>query len=151
MSQDLAIGNVIGRIETKEDGETVLYIMTLGILAPYRHQGLATRLLDHVKHAVQKHNEPAAQQNGTSAAASARPPPPRISKMYLHVQVTNESGKAFWEKRGFQVKASLPNLLCSQKLTFVHRKPSRATTKRLNPVTPGCWNAKYDCHLLLLS
>ncbi|MBW0502699.1 hypothetical protein O181_042414 [Austropuccinia psidii MF-1] len=37
-----------------QPNETKLYIMTLGVLAPYRRQGLATRLLDQVTEAAHK-------------------------------------------------------------------------------------------------
>ncbi|KPV75019.1 uncharacterized protein RHOBADRAFT_15208, partial [Rhodotorula graminis WP1] len=95
--QDLPVGVVVCRLELSDAATpktlaeaaaaTKLYIMTLGVLVPYRHQGLGSKLIHHVL---------------TSAAATH--PRPKVDSVYLHVQVGNDDARRFWEKWGFQVK-----------------------------------------------
>ncbi|EFJ28281.1 hypothetical protein SELMODRAFT_94349, partial [Selaginella moellendorffii] len=44
---DICVGNIACRVEKKES-ETKIYIMTLGVLAPYRNLGIGTKLLNSV-------------------------------------------------------------------------------------------------------
>ncbi|KAI8145606.1 acyl-CoA N-acyltransferase [Fennellomyces sp. T-0311] len=76
---DVCVGAVCCRKETK-DGETRLYMMTLGVLKPYRQLGLGRQLLEHIL----EHASP-------------------YSSIYLHVQITNESALNFYKKHGFEV------------------------------------------------
>lgn len=64
---DVAIGSVACRTEKLPDGGARLYILTLGVLAPYRGMGVGTRLLQRVM---------------TLASAD-----PNIKEAALHVQV----------------------------------------------------------------
>lgn len=81
---DVPVGTFCCRLET--EGEvTKLYIMTMGVLAPYRSRGLGSQSMQHIIQA---------------AAAHAKP---SISSIYLHVQVSNDGAKAFYEKHGFKV------------------------------------------------
>lgn len=50
---DVVVGGVCCRIDQSE-GQRRLYIMTLGCLAPYRRQGIGTKMLEHVLAYVQK-------------------------------------------------------------------------------------------------
>eukprot|EP00048_Salpingoeca_helianthica_P016534 m.232846 g.232846 ORF g.232846 m.232846 type:complete len:157 (-) comp18886_c0_seq1:34-504(-) len=79
---DIPVGGVCCRVES-EKGTKQLYIMTLGCLAPYRHLGIGTVLLNH-------------------AIAQARKDP-SISTIALHVQVNNEVAHNFYKKFGFKV------------------------------------------------
>lgn len=51
---------------------------------PYRSRGLGSQSLQHIIQA---------------AAAQSKP---RISSIYLHVQISNEAGKAFYQRHGFK-------------------------------------------------
>ncbi|KJA20736.1 hypothetical protein HYPSUDRAFT_42820 [Hypholoma sublateritium FD-334 SS-4] len=79
---DIPVGTICCRLENK-DNQRVLYLMTMGILAPYRSRNLGSQSLELVL-----------------AAAAARTKP-RIDKIYLHVQVANDDAKRFYERHGF--------------------------------------------------
>ncbi|KAF2575826.1 hypothetical protein F2Q70_00006303 [Brassica cretica] len=59
-----------------------VYIMTLGVLAPYRGIGIGSKLLNHVLDICTKQN---------------------ISEIYLHVQTNNEDAIKFYKKFGFEI------------------------------------------------
>ncbi|KAI0745757.1 acyl-CoA N-acyltransferase [Earliella scabrosa] len=80
---DIPIGTMCCRVEVK-DGVAKLYLMTLGVLAPYRSRGIGSQSLQHLL---------------DTAAAHARP---RIAAIYLHVQVSNSDAKRFYERHGFK-------------------------------------------------
>jgi N-alpha-acetyltransferase 50 len=73
------VGCVSARVE-KKDNEPTIYIMTLGVLSPYRRAKIGTKLIDFV--------EDYAKQN-------------KIGSIYLHVQTNNDSAIKFYEKLGF--------------------------------------------------
>lgn len=105
---DLPVGAVCCRIEPdpkqssasthpnhpdQSSNQTKLYIMTLGVLAPYRQQGLATKLLDQVISAAQKINLKiqstctsnaegglSTSNNPTKAINSTNPPNPSVTE-----------------------------------------------------------------------
>ncbi|TRM69445.1 acyl-CoA N-acyltransferase [Schizophyllum amplum] len=79
---DVPVGTVCCRIETEGD-DTSLYIMTMGVLAPYRSRGVGSKSLQSVLDAAKAHTKP------------------KISKIFLHVQVNNEDARRFYEKHGF--------------------------------------------------
>jgi N-alpha-acetyltransferase 50 len=66
-----------------------LYIMTLGVLAPYRRLGIGSMLLRHIL------NE--SIQEST------------IRDIYLHVQINNNEALRFYEKFGFQITSLVPH------------------------------------------
>jgi RimJ/RimL family protein N-acetyltransferase len=87
-------------METK-DGQTKLYLMTMGVLAvscvvifniksysnpqkPYRSRRLGTQTLDLILASASSHLKP------------------KISHIYLHVQISNTSAKRFYERHGFK-------------------------------------------------
>ncbi|KAH9935302.1 acyl-CoA N-acyltransferase [Fomitopsis serialis] len=75
---DIPVGTICCRMETVE-GKTRLYLMTMGVLAPYRSRGLGSYALQHVLKA---------------AAAQTKP---RIADIHLHVQVSNHEAKNIFE------------------------------------------------------
>jgi N-alpha-acetyltransferase 50 len=87
---DQLVGAVCCRKECPpaESSDTRVYIMTLGVLAPYRDLGIGRGLLDHFL-----------------AAADTR----GCAEVYLHVQVGNDDALALYEHFGFSVKEFIPN------------------------------------------
>ncbi|GLB37632.1 putative acetyltransferase (GNAT) domain containing protein [Lyophyllum shimeji] len=79
---DIPVGTICCRLETKDD-EVKLYLMTMGVLAPYRSRSLGSQSLQLIL---------------ASAAAHRKP---KINKVYLHVQVSNHDAKKFYERHGF--------------------------------------------------
>ncbi|XP_057248405.1 uncharacterized protein LOC104887712 isoform X2 [Beta vulgaris subsp. vulgaris] len=85
---DICVGAIACRLEKRDDGAVRVYIMTLGVLAPYRGLGVGTKLLNHVL-------ELSAKQN--------------ISEIYLHVQTNNEEAMNFYKKFGFEITDTIHN------------------------------------------
>lgn len=109
-------------------GERELYISTLGVLAPYRRQGLASRMVDYVAEAalngVQVPAPPAPPVPGAKKSAKApataptatssgsgktkdAPPPTvtaKITKASIHVHTGDAEAREFWERQGFEVR-----------------------------------------------
>jgi ribosomal protein S18 acetylase RimI-like enzyme len=79
---DVVVGAVACRLE-KAPGGPKLYIITLGVLAPYRGMGVGSRLLEKSLAVV---------------AASL----PEVTEAYLHVQTSNEEAAAFYARFGFE-------------------------------------------------
>ncbi|KAF9051122.1 N-acetyltransferase NAT13 [Hymenopellis radicata] len=79
---DVPVGTICCRFETQGD-QTNLYLMTMGVLAPYRSRTLGSQSLDLILATASTHKS-------------------KINKIYLHVQVSNESAKKFYERHGFQ-------------------------------------------------
>ncbi|KAH8549387.1 acyl-CoA N-acyltransferase [Umbelopsis sp. PMI_123] len=84
---DVCVGAVCCRVEPVDTNENTskLYIMTLGVLKPYRHLGIGRKLLDHIlEHAAttKEHN---------------------ITSVYLHVQTTNQEALSFYKNQGFEI------------------------------------------------
>jgi len=79
---DIPVGTICCRLESKDD-QNHLYLMTMGILAPYRSRKLGSQSLELV------------------LAAAATHIKPKIDKIYLHVQVSNQDAKKFYERHGF--------------------------------------------------
>ncbi|KAI9332941.1 hypothetical protein BDR26DRAFT_618323 [Obelidium mucronatum] len=68
-----------------------LYIMTIGVLAPYRRLGIGGQLLQTLIKAALQSNK---QQQGQSL---------HLSSLQLHVQITNLEALLFYKKHGFHV------------------------------------------------
>ncbi|XP_058742744.1 uncharacterized protein LOC131615623 [Vicia villosa] len=86
---DICVGAIACRLEKKEGGGQVrVYIMTLGVLAPYRGLGIGTKLLNHVLDLCSKQN---------------------ISEVYLHVQTNNEEAINFYKKFEFEITETIQN------------------------------------------
>jgi len=82
---DVPIGTFCCKLET-ENGRTSIYLMTMGILAPYRSRGVGSESLSSLLSSIAK-----------------RPASQKIHRLYLHVQISNESAKRFYEKNGFKL------------------------------------------------
>ncbi|KAM6502005.1 Acyl-CoA N-acyltransferase [Amanita muscaria] len=80
---DVPVGTICCRLDTTDD-RSDMYLMTMGILAPYRSKGLGSRCLELV------------------VSAAAIQTKPKIHKIYLHVQVSNDAAKKFYERHGFK-------------------------------------------------
>ncbi|GBC04939.1 hypothetical protein RclHR1_05960007 [Rhizophagus clarus] len=94
---DCCIGAVCCRkeqIKESNQGTTSdqakLYIMTLGVLAPYRNLGIGTKLLTHIL------------QHATLTTQH-----PKFVEIYLHVQTSNEEALAFYKKYDFEIVATV--------------------------------------------
>ncbi|MBA0553860.1 hypothetical protein Golob_013003, partial [Gossypium lobatum] len=85
---DICVGSIACRLEKKEGGAIRVYIMTLGVLAPYRGLGIGTRLLNHVLDLCSKQ---------------------KIPEIYLHVQTNNEDAINFYKKFGFEITETIKN------------------------------------------
>lgn len=88
--------------------------MTVGVLAPYRRQGLASKLVQQVISAAEAtHRPPVAdvypikakegdkKKGAASTVAAAKKA--IVTELYLHVQTSNDESRLFWEGHGFQV------------------------------------------------
>lgn len=75
-------GKIVGTILCGHDGRRG-YIYHTVVKTDYRNQGIATKLIETVISALQKE---------------------RITRVCLNVMETNEYGKSFWEKRGWEKK-----------------------------------------------
>ncbi|GAB2215664.1 hypothetical protein Droror1_Dr00020058 [Drosera rotundifolia] len=85
---DICVGAIACRFEKREDGAVRLYIMTLGVLAPYRGLGIGTKMLIHALDLSSKQN---------------------ITEIYLHVQTNNEEAINFYKKFGFEITETIHN------------------------------------------
>lgn len=113
---DLFVGAIAARYEKSETG-TRIYIMTIGVLAPYRHLGIASKLLAHVERVAAE---------GTKH---------KVDEVTLHAWVANEDGIAFYKKVRAQCgsgmagpslsSAQLPNGRQAGELLQEHRAPRR--------------------------
>ncbi|KAL2643976.1 hypothetical protein R1flu_011563 [Riccia fluitans] len=89
---DLCVGSIACRLEKKEGGGGVrLYIMTLGVLAPYRRMGIGSKLL-------RKTLEQCEQQTESP-----------IMEVYLHVQTNNDAAIEFYKKFNFEITEEIKN------------------------------------------
>ena len=86
---DILIGAIACRLESKGNGKAKLYIMTLGVLAPYRDLGVGTHLLEHSLRVAMED--------------------PNIEEAYLHVQTSNDGAIRFYDKHGFAITEMIPN------------------------------------------
>ncbi len=78
-------GKIVGVIMAGHDGRRG-YIYHTAVLASYRNQGIATALAEHAMKALDEEG---------------------INKAALVVFEKNETGNAFWEKRGFGMRDDL--------------------------------------------
>ena len=82
---DVLVGGIACRFEKTGSGAVRVYIMTLGVLAPYRGRGVGKRLLVRALSEAQKE--------------AAGP-----DEVYLHVQTSNAEAIAFYKHFGFEVR-----------------------------------------------
>ncbi|CAI7744624.1 unnamed protein product [Closterium sp. NIES-53] len=89
---DVHVGAVACRLEREagSGGGVKVYIMTLGVLAPYRRLGIGSLLLQHVLSQCE------AEGSG-------------VREVYLHVQTNNEEAIAFYARFGFAITDTIKN------------------------------------------
>jgi ribosomal protein S18 acetylase RimI-like enzyme len=80
---DIPVGTICCRLENKDD-QNSLYLMTMGVLAPYRSRKLGSQSLELIL---------------TAASSKSKP---KIDRVYLHVQISNTEAKRFYERHGFK-------------------------------------------------
>ncbi|KAG8903688.1 hypothetical protein FRC01_009039 [Tulasnella sp. 417] len=88
---DIPVGDICCRIESDPNDETKsrLYIMTMGVLAPYRSRKVGSKGLEHViENAI--------------ALSQKKDAPKALESIYLHVQTSNDDARRFYEKHGFR-------------------------------------------------
>ena len=83
--KDLLISSISCRYEKQEE-ETVIYIMSISVLKPYRRYGIGTQLLNKAIEDCKKDG---------------------INKIYLHVLQSNGSAIEFYKKAGFSIVETL--------------------------------------------
>lgn len=82
--EKIFVGSVCSRMEVNKDTEDKrLYVLSLGVLAPYRRRGVATKLYNHILEHAQKDS--------------------KIKEIFLHVQTTNVDALAFYKGFGFEI------------------------------------------------
>ena len=79
---DILVGAICSRVEPEGSGFKV-YIMTIGVLAPYRHLGIGGLLLQQVLEACARE--------------------PDCHEIYLHVHVKSDDAMDFYRRFGFTV------------------------------------------------
>jgi ribosomal protein S18 acetylase RimI-like enzyme len=80
---DILVGAICARVEQQEGSRFKLYLMTIGVLAPYRRLGIGGKLLEQTLEACSK--------------------APDCEEIYLHVQVGNDAALEFYKGYGFEV------------------------------------------------
>jgi len=110
---DIPVGTVCCRIEVdpKIAEKSRLYIMTMGVLAPYRSRTLGTKALQKVIDSALAHNktikDPPSSTPPAATAPSSKssdPSPPfkmALTSFYMHVQTSNVDARRFYERNGF--------------------------------------------------
>eukprot|EP00871_Galdieria_phlegrea_P004361 jgi/Galph1/4926/GphlegSOOS_G3575.1 len=88
---DFLIGSYCCRKEIS-DNKPKLYILTLGVLAPYRERGVGSKLLQQILElpkSSEKFND--------------------VTEIYAHVQTSNQEALSFYQKHGFQLGEKISN------------------------------------------
>ena len=80
---DIIVGAIGCRAEGQEGEKFKVYVMTIGVLAPYRRLGIGAKLLQQTLEACDKD--------------------PNCEEVYLHVQVGNDAAVDFYKGFGFEV------------------------------------------------
>ena len=90
-STDILVGAVCCRLEKKTEGskDLKLYIMTLGVLAPYRSCGIGSKLLATVLDEADHDSS--------------------VDEAYLHVQTSNTDALDFYKRFGFEQREKICN------------------------------------------
>ena len=115
--QDVLVGAVACRLEAPQggaEGKGKLYIMTLGVLPPYRGQGIGRRLLNHTLAEARKQD--------------------KASEVYLHVQTNNDDAVNFYKwVPAWKLPPKSPSYEPAPPSLTPH-PPSRPRAKRKPPV-----------------
>ena len=89
--QRKVIGGIQCRVEQNPSmliGEHQLYVQTIGVLAPYRQLGIATRLLQEIIMTVVKYHE-------------------NVTSIYAHVWEANTDALEWYTRRGFSIESGV--------------------------------------------
>eukprot|EP01098_Paradermamoeba_levis_P006439 TRINITY_DN266_c0_g1_i1.p1 TRINITY_DN266_c0_g1~~TRINITY_DN266_c0_g1_i1.p1 ORF type:complete len:166 (-),score=41.92 TRINITY_DN266_c0_g1_i1:34-531(-) len=89
---DVLVGAVCCRLEPRSEvagSKAKLYIMTLGVLSPYRRLGIGKKMLEYVLGLCEKR--------------------PEVDEIYLHVQTSNEDAINFYKKFSFEIVDTIKN------------------------------------------
>ncbi|KAI9296357.1 hypothetical protein K502DRAFT_289651 [Neoconidiobolus thromboides FSU 785] len=92
--KDNCVGAICCRVDTSElddtleEGECSIYLMTLGVLSPYRRLGLGGALLEYI---LEKTKDS------------------QFKRIYLHVQINNDEAIQFYLKYGFKILERVGN------------------------------------------
>lgn len=93
--------------------------MTLGVLAPYRRLGLASKLLEHLLFVASVGStvslvdpkvelpKPTKDKDGKEVKPEPKMEKRTVASLYLHVQTDNDDARALYEKHGFKLKEEL--------------------------------------------
>ncbi|ETV91678.1 hypothetical protein H310_13755 [Aphanomyces invadans] len=84
----MIVSSICCRVETMPDGFERVYIMTLGVLEPYRKHSLGGALLESVLAHCERM---------------------KMDHIYLHVQTSNAAAIRFYERHGFHVTQTIYN------------------------------------------
>uniref|UniRef100_A0A7S0RTJ0 N-acetyltransferase domain-containing protein n=1 Tax=Pyramimonas obovata TaxID=1411642 RepID=A0A7S0RTJ0_9CHLO len=89
LHSDFVVGAICCRLEKQPCGKARLYIMTIGVFAPYRRRGIGAKLLANTMKLAKED--------------------PNVTDAYLHVQVNNDDAMAFYKSFGFEYKETIEN------------------------------------------
>lgn len=89
LHSDFVVGAICCRLEKLPTGKARLYIMTIGVFAPYRRRGIGAKLLANTMKLAKED--------------------PMVVDAYLHVQVNNDDAMAFYKSFGFEYKETIEN------------------------------------------
>jgi ribosomal protein S18 acetylase RimI-like enzyme len=88
---------IVGAVLCKQTNDAV-YILTLGVLAPYRRRGLGRLMLQYITDLCKQDSS--------------------ITRIQLHVQTNNDVARQFYENvGGFSVKETIPDYYKGQAVT----------------------------------
>ncbi|ORZ15667.1 acyl-CoA N-acyltransferase [Absidia repens] len=110
----IPVGAICCRIEPElqQEGKYRVYIMTLGVLEPYRRRRLGHLMLQHIVDQAQLQ--------------------PTITRIYLHVQVLNTTALSFYHCHGFQKVA-----LARDYYKNIHDKDAYVVVKNITHGAPS--------------
>ena len=99
---DIPVGTICCRLDSK-DGQAKLYLMTMGILSvsPSLSGFLLTSLIQSVMQPYRSRSVGSQALKKVLDAASLDRKP-KITHVYLHVQISNTEAKRFYERHGFK-------------------------------------------------
>ena len=107
----MLVGSASCRYEDLDNGDRVVYIMTISVLTPYRRYGIGSQLLKRAIDDCTKDN---------------------VRKVYLHVLQNNTSAIEFYKAEGFTLTETLMDY-------YKDLEPPHCCVfeKELNPVSTG--------------
>jgi ribosomal protein S18 acetylase RimI-like enzyme len=114
---DTPVGAVGARVEKNEEtGElTQLYIMTLGVLEPYRRCGVATQMLEYILDLMKDDAEFK-----------------DLLTVVIHVQTNNEAALAMYKQHGFEITGHKENYYQVHAAAAARRPPPAAAAASIS-------------------